>query len=66
MHGWMDGWIDGKALCLQSQKHPPKMRRCGCQVFQVDTLEGIVVSVGSEPLTKRVSVKLLTPIYHSG
>ena len=39
-------------------EHPLKTRRCGCQVFQVDTLEGLVVSVNSETGIKQISAKL--------
>ena len=35
-------------------------------MFRVDSFEGHVVSVDSEPVTKRVSITLLTPIHHSG
>ena len=41
------------------------MQGYSCQVFQVDTLKGLVVGVDGEAVNKQVNVELLTPVHHS-
>ena len=49
--------LDGDIIVLQSEQHLLKSSWCISKIFQVDLLQGLVITLYGEGMTKDIGVK---------